>query len=62
VERLDHVENGAADYWLVNGPTNFPGNDRADLIVVPKTTASTKCTTFPAMNATLNFQCPLTCD
>jgi len=56
------TENGGAEYRLVNYVTNFGGNNRADNIVVPKTTAPAKCATFPATNVTVNFPSPITCE
>ena len=51
-----------AEYRLVNYVTNFGGNNRADNIIVPKTTAPAKCATFPATNITANFQGPVMCE
>jgi hypothetical protein len=56
------TENGLSEYRLLNYVTNFGGNNRADNIVVPKTTAPVKCPTFPATNATVNITSTLTCE
>jgi uncharacterized repeat protein (TIGR01451 family) len=50
-----NTENGGAEYRLLNVINNAGGNNKADNIVVPKTTAPPKCSTFPATNATVNF-------
>ena len=60
------LENGGAEYSLLNYVKNNGGGNQADGIVVPKTTAPTKCTVaphvFPATNVTTNFTVVNTCE
>jgi hypothetical protein len=53
-------ENGLFEYNLAGYVKNDTGGNKADSIVVPKTSAPTKCTTFPATNATSNAA--ITCE
>ena len=56
------TENGGAEYSLLGYVKNDGGGNKADNIVVPKTTAPTKCTAFPATNAVVNFAAVSTCE
>jgi len=65
--RFDH--DGARAHWSdrrhrqqSNYVTSFGRNNRADNIIVPKTTAPAKCATFAATNITANFPSPVTCE
>ncbi len=59
-------ENTGAEYRLLNWVKNNAGGNKADGIVVPKTTSPTKCnsaaTQFPATNATSNFTTAQACE
>jgi parallel beta-helix repeat protein len=56
------TENTGAEYSLFNYVKNNAGGNKADNIVVPKTTAPTKCTAFPATNVTANFAAISLCE
>jgi hypothetical protein len=56
------TENGGAEYRLLNYVTNYGGGNKADGILVPKTSSPAKCATFPATNMTVNFLSPTTCE
>ncbi len=59
-------ENGGAEYRLLNYVRNDGGGNKADGVVVPKTTSPVKCnagaTQFPAMNVTLNLMSATACE
>ena len=56
------TENVGAEYRLLNFVTNFGGGNKADTIVVPRTTIAAKCPTFPATNTTANFTASNICE
>jgi hypothetical protein len=56
------TENGGGEYVLLNYVKNDGGGNRADGIVVPKTSAPVKCPAFPAANATVNFPSASVCE
>ena len=56
------TENGGGEYVLLNYVKNDGGGNKADGIVVPKTSAPVKCPAFPATNATVNFPSASVCE
>ena len=54
------TENGGGEYVLLNYVKNDGGGNRADGIVVPKTSAPVKCPAFPA-SRTVNFASASVC-
>jgi hypothetical protein len=56
------LENKGAEYRLTGSVKNDGGGNAADSIVVPKTTSPTKCTAFPATNATATFGSASACE
>ena len=54
-------ENLQAEYRLLNTVTNL-GNNKADSIVVPKTTVPKKCDLFPATGVTKTFATAYVCE
>jgi hypothetical protein len=56
------TDNGGGEYVLLNYVKNDGGGNKADGIVVPKTSAPVKCPTFPATNATVNFPSASVCE
>jgi hypothetical protein len=55
------TENKGAEYRLL-GYVTSEGNNKADKIVVPKTSSPAKCPTFPAANATVDFSSANLCE
>lgn len=59
-------ENTGAEYRLLNWVKNNGGGNKADNVVVPKTSAPTKCNgagvQFPATNVTSNFTTEQVCE
>lgn len=55
-------ENLGAEYRLLDFVKNNRGANAADGITVPKTTAPTKCVTFPATNQTAHFATAAVCE
>jgi hypothetical protein len=56
------LENTGPEYLLLNTVRNDGGGNKADSITVPKTTSPTKCTAFPATNATATFAAASSCE
>jgi hypothetical protein len=56
------TENGGGEYRLLNAVTNYAGGNKADAVLVPKTTVPAKCPTFPATNVTANLASPVICE
>jgi hypothetical protein len=56
------TENAGAEYRLLDAVTNAGGGNKADGILVPKTTVPVKCPAFPATNATLILAAPSVCE
>jgi len=56
------LENKGAEYRLTGSVKNDSGGNKADSIVVPKTTSPTKCTGFPGTNATVTFGSANACE
>ena len=56
------LENTLAEYLLTGTVKNNGGGNKADSITIPKTSSPTKCTSFPATNATVTFVSANTCE
>ena len=56
------LENGSAEFKLLNSVRNNGGGNKADNIVVPKTSSPVKCATFPNTNVTGTFGAANVCE